>query len=634
MYGGTNPPAMVADINPGTAGSQGYPWSGMVSFDSKLLFMANDGTHGTEIWEYDGSSPPSLVADINPGTGHSYISSFTAFNSSLYFSAFDGSVSELWFYDGVNPPSRVADPGTGGDSPSRLTVFNAKLYYTAYDDVHSTELWVYDGFSSPSIVADINPGADSASITDLAVLGTKLFFKAYDGVHGHELWMYDGTNPPSMVADISSNLSNGPDNITPVADRLYFTIDDGIHGTELWVYHPTHIVTSSATGGGTIDPAGNQTVDDAVTEQFTLTAPSHNHLQSVTGTCPQGSIVDNGNGSWLHTTGAITEDCTVMANFALDSHTLTYTAATNGTISGITPQTVVHGSDGTAVEAVPVSGYHFSGWSDGNSSNPRIDLAVSEDITTEATFAPGGYTLEYSAGAHGSIAGTGSQVVAHGEDGTAVEAVPENGYHFVQWNDGVTINPRTDTGVSVSISVEAAFAINTYTVTSSVSGVQGNIDPQGEQQVNENTTLQFTLTAENGYAPGNVGGTCGGTLIADVFFTSAIHSNCTVIAEFLPLFDLNVLLTGGGTGTVSSSPGGIDKCTDNCSASYLFDTKVTLAAASDQNSKFIGWSDKSCPGTGPCTVTIDQAQIIEARFEHLFPWTMLLPAITGGHSNP
>jgi hypothetical protein len=227
-------------------------------------------------------------------------------------------------------------------------------------------------------------------------------------------------------------------------------------------------------------------------------------------------------------------------------------------------------------------------------------------------------------------------VVAHGEDGTAVEAVPENGYHFVKWSDGFTINPRTDTGVSVSISVEAAFAINTiktYTVTSAVSGIHGDIDPHGEQTVPENTSLQFTLIAENGYAPGSVGGTCDGTLIADVFFTAAIQSDCTVIAEFLPLVTLNVLVTGNGSGSVSSNPGGFNNCTNDCSAAYISGAEVTLVAAATQNSRFVGWSERHCPGTGPCTLTMDQDLKIEARFRSLFPWNMFLPAIIGDNNS-
>ena len=40
-----------------------------------------------------------------------------------------------------------------------------------------------------------------------------------------------------------------------------------------------------------------------------------------------------------------------------------------------------------------------------------------------------------------------------------VTAVPDEGYHFVQWSDGSTANPRTDTGVTGDIAVTASFAV-------------------------------------------------------------------------------------------------------------------------------------------------------------------------------
>jgi hypothetical protein len=53
-------------------------------------------------------------------------------------------------------------------------------------------------------------------------------------------------------------------------------------------------------------------------------------------------------------------------------------------------------------------------------------------------------------------------------------AVPATGYHFVQWSDASTANPRTDTNVTGNITVTASFAINTYTLTYTA-GANGSI---------------------------------------------------------------------------------------------------------------------------------------------------------------
>ena len=67
--------------------------------------------------------------------------------------------------------------------------------------------------------------------------------------------------------------------------------------------------------------------------------------------------------------------------------TLTYSAGTGGSISGVSPQYVVDGADGSPVQAVAHAGYHFVDWSDGSTANPRTDSDVTADLTMTANFA-------------------------------------------------------------------------------------------------------------------------------------------------------------------------------------------------------------------------------------------------------
>ena len=53
----------------------------------------------------------------------------------------------------------------------------------------------------------------------------------------------------------------------------------------------------------------------------------------------------------------------------------------------------------------------------------------------------------------------------YGADGTAVTAVPDTGYHFVNWSDGIQTAIRTDTGITSNIVVTANFAIDMFTLT-------------------------------------------------------------------------------------------------------------------------------------------------------------------------
>jgi photosystem II stability/assembly factor-like uncharacterized protein len=72
--------------------------------------------------------------------------------------------------------------------------------------------------------------------------------------------------------------------------------------------------------------------------------------------------------------------------------------------------------------------------------------------------------LSYTSGSNGSLEGDLLQTVDYGDDGTEITAVPETGYEFLQWSDGVTDNPRLDTAVTENVDVTAEFDLITHTV--------------------------------------------------------------------------------------------------------------------------------------------------------------------------
>jgi CSLREA domain-containing protein len=75
---------------------------------------------------------------------------------------------------------------------------------------------------------------------------------------------------------------------------------------------------------------------------------------------------------------------------------------------------------------------------------------------------------------------------------------------------------------------------------------------------------------------------------------------------------LSVSKAGSGTGTVTSSPAGIN-CGATCSALYEAGQAVTLTATPSAGSSFTAWSG-ACSGSGPCTVTLDTAKSVTATF--------------------
>ncbi|MGA1077044.1 MAG: choice-of-anchor Q domain-containing protein, partial [Ilumatobacteraceae bacterium] len=75
---------------------------------------------------------------------------------------------------------------------------------------------------------------------------------------------------------------------------------------------------------------------------------------------------------------------------------------------------------------------------------------------------------------------------------------------------------------------------------------------------------------------------------------------------------LSVTRSGSGSGTVTSSPEGID-CGSTCTAEFATGSTVTLTATPAAGSTFTGWSG-ACSGTGTCEVTMSEARSVDAAF--------------------
>ena len=75
---------------------------------------------------------------------------------------------------------------------------------------------------------------------------------------------------------------------------------------------------------------------------------------------------------------------------------------------------------------------------------------------------------------------------------------------------------------------------------------------------------------------------------------------------------LNVAVTGNGSGSVSSDPVGID-CGATCSSQFGLGVPVTLTAVADMGSTFMGWSG-ACSGLGDCIIPMDATRSVTATF--------------------
>jgi ELWxxDGT repeat protein len=225
--------------------SRGRPSNpeGFVRYRNLVLFTADDGATGRELWATDGSEDGTQrVRDLRPGVGGSAPHDLTVFRQYAYFFAAEdgvgGSGDSLWRTDGTAAGTvRVHDLTVNG-TPSwarSLTVAGNRLFFSVYNEVTGAELWASDG-THTYLVKDLRPGAPSSTPQDLAAAGNVLVFAADDGIHGLEPWRSDGTAAGTRrLGDIyPGRNASSPGPFSVLRDDILTGADDGAHGRELW----------------------------------------------------------------------------------------------------------------------------------------------------------------------------------------------------------------------------------------------------------------------------------------------------------------------------------------------------------------------------------------------------------------
>ena len=280
---------------------------------------------------------------------------------------------------------------------------------------------------------------------------------------------------------------------------------------------------------------------------------------------------------------------------------------------------------------------------DGASNNPQ-PVAVTYTVTApppkqltvggastgagRVTSSPPGIDCTIAAG---NTTGTCAATFAHGTVVTLNQTTNE-GSTFGGWTGDCTSASACSVTMDQARGVTASFTMTRHTLTVASGGGTGSGTVSGTgiactitassatgdctETFDFGTEVTLTAAPTAGHVFEGWGGACSSRENA-LTCTLPMTTARGVTAGFTAPLTLAVSMAGNGAGSVTSTPPGID-CTVGssvgCSAQFAAGTNVILSAVLGTNSQFSGWSGGGCSGTGPCTVTMDQARAVTATF--------------------
>ncbi|MBR4917905.1 MAG: leucine-rich repeat protein [Bacteroidales bacterium] len=303
-------------------------------------------------------------------------------------------------------------------------------------------------------------------------------------------------------------------------------------------------------------------------------------------------------------------DTSFMAYFAPNIYSIAVNS-NNTTMGTVTGSGNYNYNMFISITATANYGYHFTQWNDGNTNNPR-SLTVTCDSAFTAQFAANTYQITVTpndplmGGAYGSGTYTYNSQ-------TTISASPTYGYHFVQWNDGSTENPRT-ISVTHNAQYEAQFAVNFYTINvASNNPAIGTASGGGNYSYN--SIINLVATPNYGYhftqwSDGNT----------DNPRTVTVMQNATYTAQFaINTYTVSVGQNNASMGVVSGS------------GNYIYNTLATISATPYYGYHFTQWNDGNTEN--PRTVLVSQNMTFTAQFDvNTYNLSVISNNITAGYT--
>ncbi len=267
--------------------------------------------------------------------------------------------------------------------------FNAGAHGSIIGSIHQTVQYGQNG-TEVTAVADAgyhfigwSDGVATATRTDLNVKNDINVTANFEGDTYTVTFIEGAHGSRTGGGELSQSIPYGEDAIEPTItadngweftawDNPFTNVESNLTVTALYNEKLYTLTVNSGIGSGSYPAGANVEISADATYFINWTTGSG------------GSFSNASSASTTYTMP--TNNAIVTAHYEEVVCILTYTAETNGSISGTTSQTVFYGNNGEAVTAIPDEGYEFDKWSDGNTGAIRQDTNVHGDIAVTASF--------------------------------------------------------------------------------------------------------------------------------------------------------------------------------------------------------------------------------------------------------
>lgn len=340
-----------------------------------------------------------------------------------------------------------------------------------------------------------------------------------------------------------------------------------------------------------------------------------------------------------------TKDMTYVAKFDATprKYTITFLAEDGETV--LDKQSLGYGEvpvcRNTPTKNPDVANYYVALWADNEGNNVPLSAVTKATTYTHAGFAAFKNTLRVtvSAGAHGSVTMDGSsselsKIYEYGDEVTIAATATDAHYHFAQWSDGSTANPRVLLATQTT-NLVAEFAIDQVVVTFAdeegktiaTTNVDYNTVPAyvGATPIKANTCgMYYTFT---GWSPAFTAAT-----VAQTYTAQFKGTKNPALISYQVAFDGNGA-TSGSMPNQGFDKGSEQKLTKNAFAKVLYTTTFDFNGNGQANqvvtseATFAGWNVDATHYADEAVVR-NLTEVCDGVVTMVAEWNNTVPAVT------